>query len=62
MRGVLSGKSLDFSRKYQYSNCYQIHNLKDNIMTLFQRIALLLLISDFREGQAETWSQNWKKL
>ena len=27
-RRVLSGKSLDFGRKYQYSNYYQIHNLK----------------------------------
>ena len=34
-RGVLSGKSLDFSRKYQYSNCYEIHNLKDNIIKRF---------------------------
>ena len=30
-------KSLDFSRKYQYSNCYQIHNLKDNILKLFRK-------------------------
>ena len=54
-----------------YSSCYQIHNLKDNIMKLFQQIALLLLISeilifvwvgkpDFREGQVEKLGQNWK--
>ena len=31
---VLSGKSLDFRQKCQYSNCYQIHKLKDNIRKL----------------------------
>ena len=43
-RCVLFGKLLDFSQKYRYLNRYQIHNLKDNMMTLFYRIALLLLI------------------
>ena len=31
----LSGKSVDFSRKYPYSNYYQNDNLIDNIMKLF---------------------------
>ena len=40
-----SGKLLDFSPKYQVSNCYQIRNLKDNTMKLFLQITLLFLIS-----------------
>ena len=57
------GKPLDFSRKYRYSSCYQIHSLQENIK-LFLRIALLLVISiiyfmwvgkpDFGKGQVES--------
>ena len=35
---------LDFSKRYQYSNGYQIHNLEDNMMKPFQRITLLFFI------------------
>ena len=59
-RCVLSGKSLDFSRKYKYSNCYQISLLmitlrqKRPTIAHFQNIIFVWVGKpDFREGQAE---------
>ena len=60
-RGVLTGKSLDISRKYQYSICYQIHNLKDSYKTCLANNSLVIAHfkniifvwvgkPDFREG------------